>query len=69
MIGAGLILFTTQWQEYLWPLLVIDNQNKQVAPVAIGEFVTQFSTDFRGMFAVACRTTRWSPSPRRVRSA
>jgi ABC-type glycerol-3-phosphate transport system permease component len=57
VIGAGLILFTTQWQEYLWPLLVIGDENKQVAPVAIGEFVTQFSTDFRGMFAAAVLTT------------
>jgi putative chitobiose transport system permease protein len=57
VIGAGLILFTTQWQEYLWPLLVIGDQGKQVAPVAIGEFVTQFSTDFRGMFAAAVLVT------------
>jgi len=56
-IGAGLLLFIAQWQEYLWPLLTITDSSKEVAPVALGEFVTQFSTDFRGMFAAAILTT------------
>jgi putative chitobiose transport system permease protein len=57
IIGAGLLLFLAQWQEYLWPLLTITDTSKEVAPVALGEFVTQFSTDFRGMFAAAVLTT------------
>ncbi len=57
IIGAGLLLFLTQWQEYLWPLLTITDQSKEGAPVALGAFVTQFSTDFRGMFAAAVLTT------------
>lgn len=57
IIGAGLLLFLAQWQEYLWPLLTITDSSKEVAPVALGEFVTQFSTDFRGMFAAAVLTT------------
>jgi multiple sugar transport system permease protein/putative chitobiose transport system permease protein len=57
IIGAGLLLFLAQWQEYLWPLLTITTTSREVAPVALGEFVTQFSTDFRGMFAAAVLTT------------
>lgn len=57
IIGAGLLLFLAQWQEYLWPLLTITSSSREVAPVALGEFVTQFSTDFRGMFAAAVLTT------------
>jgi putative chitobiose transport system permease protein len=57
IIGAGLLLFLAQWQEYLWPVLTITDTSHEVAPVALGEFVTQFSTDFRGMFAAAVLTT------------
>ena len=57
IIGAGLLLFLAQWQEYLWPVLTITDSSHEVAPVALGEFVTQFSTDFRGMFAAAVLTT------------
>lgn len=57
IIGAGLLLFLAQWQEYLWPLLTITSSSREVAPVALGYYVTQFSTDFRGMFAAAVLTT------------
>jgi putative chitobiose transport system permease protein len=57
IISAGLVLFVGQWQEYLWPLLTVSDTSKEVAPVALGEFVTQFATDYRGMFAAAILTT------------
>ena len=57
IIGAGLLLFLAQWQEYLWPLLTITDASHEVAPVALAEFITQFSSDFRGMFAAAVLTT------------
>ena len=38
-------------------MLTITDQSKEGAPVALGAFVTQFSTDFRGMFAAAVLTT------------
>ena len=36
LIAAMLILFTSQWQAYLWPLLVAPDPNFEVAAVAIG---------------------------------
>lgn len=51
LIGAGLILFLTQWQAYLWPLLIITEPSMQVAPVALARYIGQFSFNFGPMFA------------------
>jgi putative chitobiose transport system permease protein len=51
LIGAGLILFLSQWQAYLWPLLIITEPSLQVAPVALAQFIGQFELNFGPMFA------------------
>ncbi|WP_197679917.1 carbohydrate ABC transporter permease [Microlunatus soli] len=44
LINSGLLIFLAQWSSYLWPLLVISDEAKQVAPIAISKTYT--STDF-----------------------
>ena len=51
LIGAGLILFLFQWQAYLWPILVISEQQLDLAPVAIAKSFGAFSTDYGRVFA------------------
>ncbi len=53
LIGAGLILFTFQWQSFLWPLLIAPDPDYKVASVAIAEYAGQLSTDYGLMFAAA----------------
>jgi antimicrobial peptide system SdpB family protein len=48
---AGLILFLSQWQAYLWPLLIVTDPSLQVAPVALAQFIGQFEFNFGPMFA------------------
>lgn len=51
LISAGLILFTFQWQAFLWPLLIAPDPSYKVAAVATADFAGQFSTDFGSLFA------------------
>ena len=44
LINSGLLIFLAQWSSYLWPLLVISDEVKQVAPIALSKTYT--STDF-----------------------
>lgn len=53
LVAAGLILFVFQWQAYLWPLLVISDQELDVAPVALAKYLGQFDFDFGQIFAGA----------------
>ena len=53
LIGAGLILFTFQWQSFLWPLLIAPDPDYKVAAVAIAEYAGELSTDYGLMFTAA----------------
>ncbi len=51
LIGAGLILFLFQWQAYLWPVLVVSNQQLDLAPVAIAKSFGAFTSNYGQVFA------------------
>ena len=51
LIAASLILFTSQWQGYLWPLLIAPDPAYEVASVAIANFAGEHAVDFGAMFA------------------
>lgn len=53
MIGAGIMIFVFQWQAYLWPLLVTNSPQLEVAPVALAKLIGQFDFDAGQMFAGA----------------
>jgi putative chitobiose transport system permease protein len=59
LIGAGLLLFIFQWQSFLWPLLIADNPNMQLGPVALASLQANgvTSTDFGAIFAGATMLT------------
>ncbi|MEU9636803.1 carbohydrate ABC transporter permease [Streptomyces tendae] len=53
LIGAGLTLFTFQWQSYMWPLLIGTEPSKQLGPIALGTLQGQMVVDYGQVFAAA----------------
>ncbi|KUN17633.1 hypothetical protein AQJ11_37880 [Streptomyces corchorusii] len=53
LIGAGLTLFTFQWQSYMWPLLIGTEPDKQLGPIALGTLQGQMVVDYGQVFAAA----------------
>ncbi|CAL9338141.1 carbohydrate ABC transporter permease [Streptomyces sp. enrichment culture] len=53
LIGAGLTLFTFQWQAYMWPLLIGTEPAKQLGPIALGTLQGQMVVDYGQVFAAA----------------
>jgi putative chitobiose transport system permease protein len=53
LVGGAILLFITQWQAYLWPLIIVNDPSLQLAPVALvlasrGQFLTAYGTLFAG---------------------
>jgi putative chitobiose transport system permease protein len=53
LINSGLLIFLAQWSSYLWPLLMISDQAKQVAPIAIARTYSDTQFNFGQMFGGA----------------
>lgn len=43
--------FLWNWEDYLWPFLIITDPNKQLLPVGLQTFNGQYGTDYGGLFA------------------
>ena len=50
---AALAIFTFlwNWEDYLWPFLMITDENKQLLAVGLKAFHGQYGTDYGGLFA------------------
>lgn len=62
---AALAIFTFlwNWEDYLWPFLMITDDDKQLLSVGLKMFSGQYGTDYGGLFAATSVTiTRWSSS-------
>ncbi|MCF2436167.1 carbohydrate ABC transporter permease [Streptomyces thinghirensis] len=46
LIGAGLTLFTFQWQSYMWPLLIGTEPSRQLGPIALSTLQGQLVVDY-----------------------
>ncbi|QJD86928.1 carbohydrate ABC transporter permease [Cohnella herbarum] len=51
LITMGLITFLGQWDAYLWPLIVINDESKQMLQVAIATFTNLQSTEWGKILA------------------
>jgi putative chitobiose transport system permease protein len=51
LIGAGLILFLFQWQSFLWPVLIVDSDAMDLAPVTLAKTFGAFTSDYGRTFA------------------
>ncbi|MEJ1199377.1 MULTISPECIES: carbohydrate ABC transporter permease [unclassified Streptomyces] len=57
LIGAGLTLFTFQWQSYMWPLLIGTGPSRQLGPIALSTLQGQLVVDYGQVFAAAAILT------------
>ena len=50
---AALAIFTFlwNWEDYLWPFLMVTDENKQLLAVGLKAFNGQYGTDYGGLFA------------------
>lgn len=50
---AALAIFTFlwNWEDYLWPFLMITDEHKQLLAVGLKQFNGQYGTDYGGLFA------------------
>jgi putative chitobiose transport system permease protein len=51
LIGAGMMLFLSQWQAFLWPLLIGTSPERQLAPIALANLSTLFTVDMGQILA------------------
>ncbi len=50
-ISAGLILFMSQWESFLWPILVTRSMEFRTIQAALSDFQTEHATMWNDMFA------------------
>jgi len=51
LIGAGLLIFLGTWSAYLWPILIVNDGDLDIAPVAIAKSFGAFGSDLGRVFA------------------
>lgn len=49
--ALGIFVFLWNWEDYLWPFLMISDEEKQLLSVGLKAFNGQFGTDYGGLFA------------------
>ena len=49
--SIGDITFLWNWEDYLWPFLMITDEKKQLLAVGLKAFNGQYGTDYGGLFA------------------
>lgn len=49
--AIGIFVFLWNWEDYLWPFLMINTQDKQLLAVGLKLFNGQYGTDYGGLFA------------------
>lgn len=54
---VAILTFLNSWQEFLWPLIVTDNDAARTLPVGLQSFATQYATNTNLQMAGAVITT------------
>jgi ABC-type glycerol-3-phosphate transport system permease component len=52
-ISAGLVLFISQWESFLWPILVTRSMQFRTIQAALSDFQTEHATMWNNMFAAS----------------
>ncbi|GGO64831.1 lactose ABC transporter permease [Microbacterium nanhaiense] len=53
LVNSALLIFLGQWNSFLWPLLVVSESDRQLAPVALAQAFGEHSSNFGEHFAGA----------------
>lgn len=51
LVTLGVLTFVNAWNNFQWPLIVLNSPKKQVISVALANLQGQFSSDWTGMMA------------------
>lgn len=57
LTNSALLIFLGQWTAYLWPLLIVSDDNLQLAPVALASTFGEHGADYGANFAGAVLLT------------
>ena len=49
--SLAIFQFLWSWEDFLWPYLMINSQDKQLLSVGLRQFNGQYGTDYGGLFA------------------
>lgn len=52
-VSAALMLFISQWESFMWPLIVTRSKQYKVIQVAMSDFTTEHATIWNEMFAAS----------------
>ncbi|MCI5956887.1 MAG: carbohydrate ABC transporter permease [Clostridiales bacterium] len=52
-VTAALVLFISQWNAYLWPLLVAQSKEIRLIQTRLGDFKTEEATEWAAMYAAS----------------
>ncbi|MDF2858654.1 MAG: transporter permease [Neobacillus sp.] len=52
-ISAGLMLFLSQWESFMWPLMTTRSKEYKVIQVMLSDFTTEHATLWNEMYAVS----------------
>jgi lactose/L-arabinose transport system permease protein len=44
--AAGIVTFMSNWNNYLWPLIIMQNQESQTMPLVIASLTSGYTTDY-----------------------
>lgn len=50
-VSAGLVLFMSQWESFLWPVLITRTKEMNTIQIAISSFRTQYTKNWNEIFA------------------
>lgn len=53
MTAVGVLTFVASWNNLLWPLIVLNSQDKFTVPLALEQFNSTNATDYVGMLAMS----------------
>jgi len=57
LVAVATLVFVNAWNEYLLALVLVNEPSKQVLGVGLTSYVSQFSTDLPGLFAMSTLTS------------
>lgn len=56
LAALGIFIFMWQWDNFLWPLIVLQSDSRFTLPVGLAAFSQQYWTDYGLVMAVATVT-------------
>lgn len=53
-VSAGIYMFLSQWNSYLWPLMTILSEEKKTLPIAISSMMRAYTIEYGAVMVIVC---------------